>query len=103
MTYPDRRRAVLAPAYDFVSTVAYIPDRDAALNFSRTRRFDEYTEDELAHLAAKALMPEKLVLDTARETVALFHQHWRAERKNLPLAADVVRAIDAHLERIPIR
>lgn len=102
MIYPDRRNAALAPAYDFVSTIPYIPDRKAALNFSRTKRFDEYSEDELAHLAAKALLPEKLVLDTAHETVALFYQHWRAEKMNLPLMAKVVEAIDAHLKTIPI-
>jgi serine/threonine-protein kinase HipA len=73
MIYPDRRRAALAPAYDFVSTIAYLPDDKAALNFSRTKRFDKFSEDELTHLAAKALLPEKLVLDTARETVARFH------------------------------
>jgi serine/threonine-protein kinase HipA len=100
--YPDRRHAALAPAYDFVSTIPYIPDRKAALNFSRTRRFDEYSEDELAHLAARALLPEKLVLDTARETVALFHQHWRAEKTNLPLSADAIEAIEAHFKTIPI-
>ena len=102
MIYPDRRNAALAPAYDFVSTIPYIPDSGAALNFSRTRRFDEYSEGELAHLAAKALLPEKLVVETARETVALFHQHWRAEKAHLPLFADVIEAIDAHLETIPI-
>lgn len=100
--YPDRRHAALAPAYDFVSTIPYIPDRKAALNFSRTKRFDEYSEDELAHLAARALLPEKLVLDTARETVALFHQHWRAEKTNLPLSADAIEAIEAHFKTIPI-
>jgi HipA N-terminal domain len=100
--YPDRRTAALAPSYDFVSTIAYIPDSKAALNVSRTKRFDEFTEDELSHLAAKARLPEKLVLDTARETVALFHQHWGAEKANLPLADTVVQAIDSHLATIPI-
>ena len=100
--YPDRRRAALAPAYDFVSTIPYIPDDSAALKFSRTKRFDQFSEDELSHLAAKALLPEKLVLGTARETVSLFHQIWETEKANLPLPADVVRAIDAHLETIPI-
>jgi serine/threonine-protein kinase HipA len=102
LRYPDRRHAALAPAYDFVSTVAYLPDDKAALNVSRTKRFDEFTEDELSHLAAKALLPEKLVLDTARETVALFHQHWQAEKSNLPLAAEAVRAIERHFKTIPI-
>lgn len=102
LIYPDRRRAALAPAYDFVSTIPYIPDSKAALNFSRTKRFDQFSEDELAHLAAKALLPEKLVLDTARETVALFHQHWHAEKDALLLTADVIQSVEAHLKTIPI-
>lgn len=102
LSYPDRRSAALAPAYDFVSTIAYLPDDKAALNFSRTKRFDAFDDDELSHLAAKAYLPEKLVLDTAHETVALFHQHWMSEKGNLPLAQEVVAAIEAHLNRIPI-
>lgn len=102
MIYPDRRNAALAPAYDFVSTIPYIEDDNAALNFSRTKRFDGFSEDELSHLAAKALLPEKLVLDTARETVALFHQHWQAEKPHLPLTAEAIRAIDNHIATIPI-
>ena len=102
LIYPDRRRAALAPAYDFVSTISYIPDEKAALNFSRTKRFSEFSADELAHLAAKALLPEKLVLDTAHETVALFHQLWQAEKINLPLTKEIIQTVDAHLEKIPI-
>jgi len=102
LIYPDRQRAALAPAYDFVATIAYIPDGKAALNFSRTKRFAEFSDDELAHLAAKALSPEKLVLDTARETVERFHQHWEAEKSNLPLAGDVAQAVERHLKTVPI-
>ena len=102
MIYPDRRRAALAPAYDFVSTIAYIPDPKAALTFSRTKRFDGFSEDELSHLAAKARVPTKLVLDTARETVELFHQHWQAEKTNLPLVTAAIQAIEAHVKTIPI-
>ena len=102
LLYPDRRHAALAPAYDFVATIAYIPDRTAALKFSRTKLFSEFSENELSHLAAKAMLPERLVLDTARETVALFHQHWRAEKTHLPIGANVVRAVEEHLKTIPI-
>lgn len=102
MIYPDRRNAVLAPAYDFVSTIAYIPDKKAGLKYSRTKRFDQYSEDELSHLAARARLPESLVLETARETTALFHQHWQKEKNNLPMYRDVVEAIDKHLTTIPL-
>lgn len=101
MIYPDRRTAALAPAYDFVSTIPYVPDEEAALKYSRTKRFDGFSEDELSHLAARALLPEKLILDTARETVEIFHQHWQEEKRNLPLSADVMRAVEKHLETIP--
>ncbi len=102
LIYPDKRHAALAPAYDFVSTIPYIADGRAALNFSRTKRFDRFSEDELSHLAAKARLPGNLVLETARETVALFHQHWNAEKAHLPLSGMAVGAVEKHLETVPI-
>ena len=102
LIYPDRRRAALAPAYDFVSTIPYIQDDKAALNFSRTKRFDQFSEDELSHLAAKARLPAKLVFDTARETVALFHRYWNSEKAHLPLVDTVIDAVEKHLETVPI-
>jgi len=102
LIYPDKRSARLSPAYDFVSTIAYIEDEKAALNFSRTKRFDEFTFDELKHLAARALLPEKMVLDTAIETIALFHEHWQKEKTNLPLHSNVIEAIDKHIDNIPV-
>ena len=102
LIYPDRHNAALAPAYDFLSTIAYIRDDKAALKFSRTKRFDGYSEDELVHLAAKALLPEKFVLDAARETVALFHQYWHSEKVSLPLSGDVIKAVEDHLRTVPL-
>jgi serine/threonine-protein kinase HipA len=102
LMYPDRRKAALAPAYDFVSTIAYVPDENFALKYSRTRRFDEFSVDELTHLAARAQLPQTLVIETARETVALFYQYWKSEKANLPLTAKVIRAIEAHVKTIPL-
>jgi serine/threonine-protein kinase HipA len=102
VVYQDRRTAALAPAYDFVSTIPYIRDEKAALNFSREKRFDALTDDELSHLAARAHISERLVLETARETVALFHRTWREQKAHLPLAVDVVKAIEAHMRTLPI-
>ncbi|HYW76311.1 MAG TPA: HipA domain-containing protein [Gammaproteobacteria bacterium] len=102
LTYPDRRTARLAPAYDFVSTIAYIPDDKAGLRFSRTKRFDGFTADELSHLAARARLPETLVLDTARETIALFYENWARQKNDLPLPKDVITAVEAHAKKLPI-
>lgn len=100
--YPDKRTARLAPAYDFLSTIPYIPDGKAALTVSRSKRFDGFDEDELVHLTGRVKLAKTLVLDTARETVELFHQHWNEEKNNLPLYPEVVSAIDRHLGTVPI-
>ncbi len=67
MTYPDRQKAALAPAYNFVSTIPYVRDEKAGLKFSRTERFDEFTLDELTHLAARAMLPVSPPLATEQE------------------------------------
>jgi serine/threonine-protein kinase HipA len=102
LIYTDRRRAVLAPAYDFVSTIQYIPDDNAALSFGRTKRMDELTSDELAYLAGKARLPEKIVLDAAAETVTLFHEKWHTEKKNLPLTTALIETIENQVKKVPI-
>ena len=102
LIYNDKRSASIAPAYDFVSTIPYIADKEAALKVSRSKKFTDFTMDELSHLAAKARLPEKLVLDTAEETVSLFHEIWKKEKNNLALSSDVIEAIERHLDTLPI-
>jgi serine/threonine-protein kinase HipA len=43
-----------------------------------------------------------MVLDTAAETVARFKEIWATERKNLPLAAAVMDAVDEHANKVAI-
>ncbi|MBX9462825.1 MAG: type II toxin-antitoxin system HipA family toxin [Aquamicrobium sp.] len=102
LIYPDRRNARLSPAYDFVSTIPYIANDKSALTFSRTKEFTGFTTDELAHLSAKAKLPKKLVLDTAKETISLFMERWETEKANLPMHKDVVETIDKHLTTLPV-
>ncbi len=102
LIYPDQLRPRLSPAYDFVATTAYTPDETSGLKFSRTRRYDELTFDELAHLADRASLPEQLVLEAAKETVSLFHEIWPRERNNLPLSQEVIATVEHQLRIIPL-
>jgi serine/threonine-protein kinase HipA len=102
LIYNDKRSASIAPAYDFVSTIPYIADKNAALKVSRSKNFADFTMDELSHLAAKARLPEKLVLDTAEETVSRFHEIWQKEKNNLALSSGVIEKIGQHLDTLPI-
>jgi hypothetical protein len=88
------RTPMLAPAYDLLSTIPYIKDDSAALNYARTRKMVELSIDELRYMAAKARIPEKLVVSTARETVDRFRSVWEAEKAHLPLANAVITAVE---------
>lgn len=102
LLYADGITPALSPAYDFVSTLAYIPDAKAALKFARTARWDGFTEDELAYLAAKAGLPERLVIATARATVEAFREMWAKERGHLPLHGEIAEVIDRQLQIVPL-
>jgi serine/threonine-protein kinase HipA len=102
LIYPDGRGARLSPGYDYVSTVPYLKDTKAALTIGRTKKMEDFSIDELKYLAGKARLPEKLVVDTAKATVELFHETWGKEKKNLALTGKIIDAIDAHLKIVPI-
>lgn len=102
LTYPDRRRPRLSPAYDFVSTTAYIPDESSGLKFSRVRHYKDLTLDELAHMADRAKLPQHPVLEAAKETVQSFHEAWLQERSNLPLSREVIQAVERQLNVVPL-
>jgi serine/threonine-protein kinase HipA len=102
LTYPDSRRPRLSPAYDFVSTTAYIPDEGSGLKFSRSKYYKDLTLDELAHLADRASLPQHLVLEAAKQTAQRFQEVWSQERSNLPLSRDVVQAVERQLSLVPL-
>jgi serine/threonine-protein kinase HipA len=98
LIYRDRRTPTIAPAYDFVSTIAFLDDYNAALKYARQKTMKDFGFDELRLLAAKAGAPEALVVKAAKETVDHFHQIWRAENGTLPLTAHMRQVIDAHYQ-----
>lgn len=102
LIYPDRRKAKLAPGYDFVSTIGYIPDEQMALKLVKSRRMAELSLSQLSYLAAKAGLPEPLVIHTAKETVQRFRQVWQSERKHLPLSKHVIAIIEGHIKSLPL-
>lgn len=102
LIYPDKRTPLLSPAYDLVSTIAFLPDDDFALKFARRRRFDAFTREELIALVSKAGLPEHPALRVAGETVDRFLTVWAEEKTHLPLSAEARKVIDGHLGKLPI-
>lgn len=100
--YPDGRRPRLAPAYDLVSTIPYLPSAEMALTLSRTKRFDALDQAEIRHMAHRASMSDRLLEAAVRETVERFRQVWMQERSHLPLDRSVVAAVERQLEIVPL-
>ena len=68
LIYPNRRTPQLAPAYDLVATIPYLPADRLALSLGDTKEFADIDQDRFRRLADKAGLPTRIVLQTARET-----------------------------------
>lgn len=101
LIYPDRRKAALAPAYDFVSTIPYIKGDRMGLNLAGSKEFSSLTNAQFERFAAKARLPTRLVLDTVKNTVQTFAAVWD-DARDLPISKPVKSVIDAHLHEMPI-
>ena len=102
LIYPDGRRAALSPGYDFVSTIAYLPDTHMALTLGRSKAMTRLSLDQLAYFAAKAGVPGKLVLDTAKETVVRFMDGSEGGKAVREVSPASVAPITDLLNRIPL-
>jgi serine/threonine-protein kinase HipA len=101
LLYKEKVKPRLAPAYDFVSTILYLPEDRLALSFVDSKDFESLTLNQFARFSSKAKLPEKLVLDTVQETVQNFAEVWKTVR-DLPLKEELHKAIQAHLRKIPL-
>lgn len=98
--YPDKREPALAPAYDLLSTIPYIADKTMALRFVRTKNMADLSLELLSYMSSKAMLPENLVLKTAKETVTQFRDAWQSEIKHLPISQSTADIIWNNAERI---
>ncbi|MCF6343096.1 MAG: HipA domain-containing protein [Devosiaceae bacterium] len=102
LIYYDKKNASLSPAYDLLSTVCFLSSEMAALKYARTKKMAELNLDELSYLADKAMLPKKMVLDSAKETVSNFMQVWAKEKTNLFLPKESIKKVDAHIKTLAL-
>jgi serine/threonine-protein kinase HipA len=95
LIYHDPRRPILAPAYDLVSTFAYIPDEDLGLKFGRSRSFEDVTLDTFQALEKKLDAKADL-----RDVVASFT---RNVGRSWEVAANALSACPVLRDRIKAR
>jgi serine/threonine-protein kinase HipA len=99
LIYPGKGDTpALAPIYDVLSTVPYIPADAIALSLGGERSFKVLTAARWKAFANRARLPEPAVLKVVVETVALVNEHWwhLPERDVVP--AKVLDRIDEHVK-----
>lgn len=100
--YADGRTPALAPAYDLVSTIPYIPTDGLALNLGDTKDMKIITAAHFKKLVKKAGVPEHLVLQTVRDTVNATFTAWNAHHKNYGLPADILERVQKHMDSLAL-
>lgn len=101
LLYPDGRQPILSPAYDLVSTLAYLPG-SLALTFGRSRSLSTITKDQVRRFADTARLPMSPVWEIVNQTVEETKQNWAAmERKDI-LPSSIQKAIDKQIQAVSL-
>ncbi len=98
LIYPDGRTPQLAPAYDFVSTVPYIPNDRLALSLAGTKDMSAITLKYFYSLVKKAQVPEYLVLSAVKEAAEKSIQAWNKNKMSYPLSDEIRDRLDKHIK-----
>ncbi|AIL13858.1 hypothetical protein IM40_10870 (plasmid) [Candidatus Paracaedimonas acanthamoebae] len=100
--YPDGNTPVLAPAYDLLSTIPYIPGDNLALTLVKTKHMHLCNKDLFNLLSEKAKLPKHLVLNTVVQAAEATRENWNDAKRGLNLDKKIVADIDKHMASIPL-
>lgn len=100
LLYLDRRKPSLSPAYDYVSTIPYLPQDRLALGFGGSKEIAEITQDQIRRFADTARLAVsplwRVVQETTEKTVAA----WKSMQEKALIPAKTRKAIDAHIAKV---
>ena len=102
LIYPAGRTPKLAPAYDLVGTIPYIPNDRLALSLGDTKEFAHLDLVRFRRFAEKAGLPVRLVVHTARETAVKVRDLWSTHEPLRALPERLRDALTAHMRTVPL-
>lgn len=100
--YPDKIHARLSPAYDLVATIQYLPKQRLALNFAKSKSFDDVSLAGFQRLARKLDVDEAEVTETVRSGVAAVLAAWRDLRGDMIVSKVYSSRVEEHLRKLPL-
>lgn len=98
LLYPDRRTPVLAPAYDFVSTIPYLPSDTLALTLGGSRNLHGITKDQIRRFADTAGLPANPVWEIVRQTTERTIEAWDTLDERSLLPQEIYANVNEHLK-----
>jgi serine/threonine-protein kinase HipA len=102
LIYRDGRTPLLAPAYDYVSTIQYIEDDRLALSLAGSKEWVDVSQESLTSFARRAGIPTGLVLSAAQEMVERMKTVWPEIKGELQITRPAIERIEAHQKEIPL-
>jgi serine/threonine-protein kinase HipA len=98
LIYPDGVHPRLSPAYDLVSVIVYPQySRTLALNFNRSKRFEDVSLDGFARFARKIGLGEAEVCGWVQEDVTRILTAWREDHDRVRFSAAQRERVERHL------
>lgn len=103
LIYRDPVVPTLAPVYDQVATVVYMPGDTLGPSLGGTKVMQQVGLDEMAGFASKVGVPVRRVLDATQEMVASFKNAWH---NLVPMQVELPEghrsALEAHFAELPL-
>ena len=102
LIYRDGRTPELAPAYDLLSTTAYLADDRMALTLGRTKRWDQLAIEDFRRLAGAMAVPATAMVEPALETVERFRTVWPDHARRRGISEGVSAAVERQARTVPL-
>jgi len=102
LLYEDGRTPKLSPAYDFVSTIAYLDDFTMALSVSKEKDVRKFDLELLARFAAKIPVPERQILDAAMQTAERIVNTWPQIREASVMSPEAQERVTKRMQLFPL-
>jgi serine/threonine-protein kinase HipA len=100
LLYLDRRSASLAPAYDYVSTIPYLPKDQLALGFGGSKDISTISQDQIRRFADTARLAVSPLWRQVQETAEKTAAAWKLLSEKEAIPAKIRTAIDAHIVKV---
>lgn len=101
LVYPDRITPELSPAYDIVTTRAYIQnEQEFALNLGKTKAWYRINMQEFQYWAEKSGIPWRAIRPHLLDVLDKARTLWPEALQQLPMADDHKRGLQDHWKQL---